>query len=431
MRKLIEKFAVWSHERLFSRKPGPKVMNFIKNLTYVAIGIVIAKFLILLFQLITGNIIGPAEYGKYSLVYTVSLFAYIPMAMATTAMVKYTAENKAKEIRRKVISTTFILTFLLTIFSSVILILFANQISSLILISSRAFIAGVLMAAAYTFWVITTKLAQGLEAMKSYSLIYVSRAIITLALALAFYFLISKDTISAVIAFSLGYLLSSFAILPKLKDYFRFKFDSRWAKVLLAFGFFSILASTSSVFLKNIDRLFINAFLSVTEVGIYQAYITATLGIAALYTSIFVTVLFPQSSKMDKIIVWNKLGKAAKLLPLVYIATLLLSIPLILFYGRAYPFNFGYLVALSFAGILIFVQNTLSWFSASYGIKGAMSLAIAAGLNTLLNYLLIPILGIWGAITATIASYILGLIYICITLKKTYIIKNIGSSEAV
>ena len=47
------------------------------------------------------------------------------------------------------------------------------------------------------------------------------------------------------------------------------------------------------------------------------------------------------------------------------------------------------------------------------------------------NYLLIPTLAIWGAILSTIISYILGTTYIYITLKKTYITKNIGKSEIV
>lgn len=435
MKKLIEKVAIWSHDIIFGRKPGPKVMKFVDNLTYVAIGIIIAKFLILLFQLITGNMIGPTEYGKYSLIYSLSLFIYIPMAMVTTAMVKYTAEKRDKKDRRKIISTSFILTGVLTVVSAIIFLLLSSKISPLINVSGKVFIAAVFMAVAYNFWIITTKLAQGLEIMKYYSMIYVSRAVITLGLAIGFYFLIARDAVSAVMAFSLGYFLSSLTIFPKIKEYFKFKFDRKWSKVLLTFGIFSILASTSSVFLKNIDKLFINALLSVTQLGIYQAYITATLGITALYTSIFVTVLFPQSSKMNKVIIWNKLGKTAKLLPLIFIGNLVLSIPLMFLYGSQYPFNIFYLIALSFAGILIFVQNTLSWFSASYGIKGAkisvISLIISAGFNIVLNFLLIPSFEIWGAIIATIIAYIFGIIYIYITLKKTYIVKNIGKSEAI
>ena len=93
------------HERM-----SDEATHFLKNLSYVGFGTLIGMVFLFTFNVLVGRLLGPLEYGKFSLVQSISMFLYIPMLMGYhNAMVKYNAEVENYDRQRNVISTTYIL----------------------------------------------------------------------------------------------------------------------------------------------------------------------------------------------------------------------------------------------------------------------------------------------------------------------------------
>lgn len=415
--KLTEKV----YKKVFGEEISPTAKKFIKNLSYLAIAIIFSKFLVMAFQLYAGNVLGPLDYGKYTLVITLSFFFCIPMAIVGTATTKYLAEKKKLKEKQKIISTGLFITLILMTIWIIIYSFILDPLSKFLSISKTYVFLAIIVAIVYTLWTINLKIYQGLERFKKISLFHILRTIVMLSSIIILFYFAGKFPRYAVLAYSLGYLIPALIFLPKLKRYIKPMINKETAKILLKYGVILLFAATSSSILKNIDKLFINSLLDTATTGLYQAYIVSTIGIAETLGAIFITIFFPFSSKGNKQRIWDKSVKLIKFIPLITIAIFTASIPIYLLYGKKYPFNPLYLLIFAVAGTTLMVYQIYAWYIASFGIKGvkisATAIIMASILNIFLNYNLIPILGILGAILSTFISYSLGITYIVASIK--------------
>ena len=87
--KIIEIIGYF-YERLFHEKVSHEVEKFIKDLSYLGIGTLIATVFSFSFNILAGRWLGPSEYGSFTLVQSVAMFLYIPMMLGFhAALVKY------------------------------------------------------------------------------------------------------------------------------------------------------------------------------------------------------------------------------------------------------------------------------------------------------------------------------------------------------
>ena len=106
------------YRKIFHEEVSFEVEKFIKNLSYVGIGTVIASVFSFTYNVLAGRWLGPSEYGTFTLVQSVAMFLYIPMLLGFhTAMIKYNAEKDDILRQRCIISTTYILVLLFTVVS--------------------------------------------------------------------------------------------------------------------------------------------------------------------------------------------------------------------------------------------------------------------------------------------------------------------------
>jgi len=136
--------------KVFHEKMSEGVIHFFKNLSYVGFGTFIGTTFIFTFNVLVGRLLGPLEYGKFSLVQSISMFLYIPMIMGyNNAMVKYNAEEQNFHRQRVLISTTYILVLIFTIVSVIIYLLIPQKILEYFSVSNEIFDLCILFSVLY------------------------------------------------------------------------------------------------------------------------------------------------------------------------------------------------------------------------------------------------------------------------------------------
>ena len=196
MKELISKIFItvftFVYEKIFHEKISKEVKKFVKNLSYVAFGTIIATVFSFAFTILAGRILGPSEYGQFALVESVAMFLYIPMLLGFgTALIKYNSEKEALKRQQKIISTAYFLIFIFTVVSIVIYYLFSSQISAVFSIPIGLFYLSVIFATLFVVYRLTTGTLRSLHEMKKYAIFQPTYSIILLASFLIFIFIIN------------------------------------------------------------------------------------------------------------------------------------------------------------------------------------------------------------------------------------------------
>jgi len=199
-------------------------------------------------------------------------------------------------------------------------------------------------------------------------------------------------------------------------------FDSGEFKEMFHYGAYAFIITVAVTFLGNVDRVMINYFLGAGSVGLYQAYFFSSIMIIGVITGAFIRVFFPTAVKVkDPLNITKKLDR----LMLIGIPAAFILLPfLIWFVVFLYGYEFSLLTAFLFSlataiDILVVINSaTLNAQGTASIKKTATGLVAAFIINIPLNYFLINLLGINGAIIATATSMLILYIYIRINLKK-------------
>lgn len=402
------------YERLFHEKVTIEVEKFIKNLSYMGIGTIIASVFSFAYNILAGRWLGPAEYGYFTLVQSVALFLYIPMMLGFhSALVKFNAEKIDFLRQRIIISTTFILVFLFTIVSLLIYLVFSEQLMNIFSISREIFYFALVFAVFYVFYTLMTETMRSLHRIRELSIFNLLFSLLVFFSFLTFVFVFKDLSFkSPLISMLLAYGITGGILLAFLRKYVRPEFSWQWAHKLQSFSRYSLIAGISFVFYMNFSKIVINMYMPVSNVGIYWAYNYSFTAVLFLFIAIFVTVFFPVASMcLDKGMLFKRVNKIVFLLLIVGWPLALVSGYVILkLYGTAYPFDLPLMVLFATAGICISVDQLYGQLVCSLGIHGAKlesyAAMVLAGVNIILSLLLIPRIGLAGAVIATIISYL-------------------------
>lgn len=408
------------YEKVFDTKATSEVDILIDNLSYLFTGTMIATALSFIYNIYAGRLLGPLEYGKFVLIQSIAMFLQVQMLLGfSTAMVKYNSEKNDVNIRKRIISTTYIIVFTFTIMSSIIYFLLASKLSKILHIPTDFFYLSIIFAMIFVFYHITHATLQGLHELKIYSKLKLAYSIILLSsfFLLAYQFSILSFK-SMFISMCFSNLAIGIIILIKIFRYVNFKFDVYWAKTLSKYSMFMVFADLSFVIHGNIDKVFINKYLQIEDVGIYNAYSYASINLINILLGIFITAFFPAICKFkDKSSIFQKVTKLISLIVFFGIPLTFISQNLILrIYGDQYLLSYMMMFLFAIASVLTASYMVYIWTLNATGVEGAKLNLIGNGLialsNITLNILLIPIIGLNGAIIATIVAYILGIYFV-------------------
>lgn len=421
MRNYFLEFLENIYKNIFGEKITPRIRSFIRDLQIVAIGSGIGNFLGIISQILAGRILGPAEYGKFSLVQSIAMLLYVPMLLGfNTAMVKYSSEKEDVERQTKIISTAFIIVISLTVISSTIYFLLQSHFIRIFYISGNLFRLAVISAILFTLYTITTETVRSLFKMKILAIFQSIYAIILLSVFLLFVFtktILSFKSMVYSTFFAWG-VVSIVLLTVFLRKYLRLLFSKEWASTLSKYSLFAIVGGISFAVYTSIDKILINKYMTTVDLGIYKAYYLSSIGLASLFSGVFNTVFFPTASQYeDKKELFNKINK---LIPYVITAglpfILICEFIILKFYGKQYHLNLLWLALFAVASIFVVIDGLYGWFFNSIGNQGVKLISFAGGVlalvNISLNFILIPLIGITAAIGSIIISFA-----ICITIE--------------
>jgi len=403
------------------------VKKFVKNISYVGFGTIIAVIFSFTFNILAGRMLGPSGYGKFTLVQSIAMFLIVPMFLGfDITIVKYTSENGDFKRQRSIISITYIFVFIFIIISTLVYYLFSSQIAEIFSVSTEFFYLSIIFAILFVFYILTTDTLRGLHEMKKYAILKPMYSIILLLTFLVLIFFNFISFKSMVFSICLAYGITGGLILVIIRKYIRLEFDKSWANKLSRYSVFAVIGGVTYMFYTNIDKILINKYMAISNVGIYNAYSYSFITFMSLGLGIFLTVFFPVASRCkDKGIIFRRVNKFIPFIIVFGLPVIIGSgLVVLILFGTAYTFNLSLALLFGIAGMCIFIYSIYSCLMNAVGKKGIRLTSFAAIIialaNISLNILLIPLMGIKGAIIATIISYILSLSIILSKRKYLY-----------
>ncbi|NJD77466.1 MAG: flippase [Candidatus Methanoperedens sp.] len=215
----------------------------------------------------------------------------------------------------------------------------------------------------------------------------------------------------------IGGMLAAVIIELRFLDLRLVRFDMRHIKSLSTFSFWLFLTSSGLLVFSYADTIMIGYFLENRDVGVYKIVLQFSSFAGFTVTSLHST-LWPRVSR------WGKTGEIVpieKSLSRACSYSLILALPILsggvllgdrlLYFLYGQEFTYGY-TALTILLVMQVVNIFQFFFTMYLGAldcqKEAFKVTIVAVFaNIILNYLLIPVLGISGAALATISTMLL------------------------
>jgi len=404
------------YEKIFHEKMSYDVKRFFRDLSYVGFGLIIAAVFSFIFNILAGRLLGPSEYGEFTIVQSVGMFLYIPMIMGfSTAMIKYNAEEEDFKKRQSIISTTYLFVLLFTIISIVIYFLFSSEISKAFSVTRDILYLSIIFAALFTFYTLMMNTLRGLHEMKKYGMLYPISSIISLSAFLVLIFFNFVSFKSMALSMYIAYGISGGIVLAFIRKYIKFEFNKTQSSKLLNYGIYATIGGISAVIYSNISKILINIYMTTADVGIYSAYNYSFVMMLTISANILVAVLFPVASKYtSKKSIFKRINKTVPFIAILgYLSTICVGYVILMFYGNEYTFNLKLVLLFGIVGVVMFFDTIYGWLMNSVGKRGIRITSFAAIVMaltaTILNIFLIPLIGIEGSVIAIIISYILSI----------------------
>lgn len=398
---------------------------------FVFIASIITAFLGYFIRIILARKLSVEDYGLFFAIFAfVSFLLFFRDLGLGSALVKHLAEFKAKnkfdEIKTGILSVFFSLLILSAVLG-IILYFLAPLLAQNYFKDGRAeyiiyfFIAYILFSALFLF---LRNIFQGFQKIKIFALMEPIRLGIILGGVLLLFGL-GYGILTPVIAYTASWLAVFVVFLPfAFKTFFFLKYKikdvCKVTKQLYIFGIAIALANIGARVIARIDILMLTYFNSLSEVAVYNVILPTAL-LFLFFSQAISPVLYPLVSelwaKKDK----KRLTQGIKLLyKYSFVITMPAFLTILVFSSLTIKLLFGAkYIAGSFAlqilliGILFLLISTINnTILAAIGKPGAVtkSFLIIAGINIVLNLLLIPLFGIEGAAAATLISYLLLLV---------------------
>lgn len=424
--------------KVFHEEVNDGVIHFFKNISYVGFGTVIGTTFLFTFYVLVGRLLGPVEYGKFTLVQSISMFLYIPMIMGyNNAMIKYNAEEESFDRQRDVISTTYILVVIFTTVSVLIYLTIPQKILEFLSIPSEIFHISIIFAVLYVAFTILTSTLNGLHKIKEFAIITPIHSSILLFTFLYIIFVNPLSYKLAIFSMFFAYLITSSLILIYLRKYYKYRFNKSWANILTNFAIYSIIGSLTFILYTNIDQILVNMYMSTENLGIFNAYCFASVNIASIIFNVFNGVFFPFASKCkDKTMILERLSKI-RLHLLVFGVPIISVIEFVILniYGKAYKISISLMISFAVVSILIIYYGIYNSTFCSEGMSGVKlankSSILIATINVILGIYLVPLLGLIGAVISTTIALIIGTYYLLERGKYLHYDKIMSSPQVI
>ncbi|MEO6077944.1 MAG: oligosaccharide flippase family protein [Candidatus Andersenbacteria bacterium] len=329
--------------------------NFFKNLSWSFFGGVGASAIMMAINIFVGRLLGPTEYGKYSLVISLSQIIIIPIVFGLDiSAVRAIATSTNEQEKRRNISAALYFTVVASLAIGFVVYMLRFQIAHIMNAPQEVVLIALAFAIIIALKTIADAVMRGLE-MFRYQ--FIAR-VIEVATICFFFFLFFFGW--KMVSFESYVWVLGIGALGPVILYFnriRFFFSRLHAPTLrnqIAFSSIIVVGTLLGTAFNSLDKLALARYASLYELGVYGAYFTASTNLIAQLTQAFLNVFFPMIAKYkDKRDIILRVNRYSKILfiPIFFALSIAIFIIMKLF-GTAYELRYLYITLFAFLGTL-------------------------------------------------------------------------------
>jgi len=401
---------------------SPK-QTFFKNSFWLFLSQGLSRLFKLVLIIISARILNPAGFGTFNYILSIASFFFMAADWGVSSLI--IREYQQSEQKEKYIQTGFLFRIISTslcLVAAFVGIFFFESPEfriNFIILSIYLFIANI-----KDFFIAFLRAMQKME--KEFIVIFME-GFFVMAFSV-FLILIHRNIISLSVGYLLGVLMSfiTAALLVKsYKTYLKPQFDKKLFLQIIKDGFPLLLSGVASFLLFSTDQIILGKIRGVTEVG-YYSLVTKGISIINLVPLLIMIAIFPYLSAIiknkEKIkTITNKSLLSLFVLALVVAILVFFLAPLITFFvGKDYEPSIALAQYLIWIILFVFPATYLSYLYLSYNKQSqAFYIVLISGIvNLVLNFILIPKSGIYGAATASIIAQFINFILLLIFSRK-------------
>ena len=359
------------------------------------------------------------EYGIFSFLILLSTFSSSVFYLgATSALTRSYFDYDNLEERKKVASTALYITLFGAMFQILFGLIFSKDLSILLFKTPiyqnhvlLILISSALLFINQFFYLLLRLL------LKSLHIVFVSIFSSSIFLLSLWILLVKYDygVLSPVIAFILSYAIATIILLFLCKNYLSLSPQKNEFKIQILFGLPQLLSGFSYYAIDWIDRFLINEYLSLGDVGVYSFGYKIAMIIHMIFiipfSKVWATI---RSENLNK----NIDTISSKVLTYYYLIGSILALFVIIFikeFFLIFSNNIDYNPAQYIVPFVIFAHLIygmlnivdLGIFKNRKPIYKGIILLVHIPINIILNIILIPKFGYYGAAVATLITYFL------------------------
>ena len=400
----------------FRHSASPNVVQKIAQFSKFAAGMMAARFLSIIAQIIMGRKFGPEIYGQFTIILLLASYFSMPMVNGWgLVFTKIVARTYQKAERLQALKSLLAIICCSSLFVTILLFLFKRQLAVWLDISDQMVRLIIAMSLCYGLWMLAKMVAQGYQNWYQYVLIENIWAVTILAGIILLSQSVHGGVVALCIVFFAGYLLAGFILAKQALQTITVRLSRLFFNDILLHGWFLLLNGLVGVATFSVDRILINRSLGPSDVGIYQAHFLATYGIISAFMTMMLTYIFPLFCKDEKKNIHRLLNK---IVLLQYPVTTLFSLLIggMVLWAYSYPVSCTLFITLCLFNSVQFHVQLKIWYIASMGSDESKITLIAQIIFLITNVVVlivsIPKVGIASGGISLLTGASLSLLYI-------------------
>jgi O-antigen/teichoic acid export membrane protein len=377
-----------------------------------------------------------SEYSNYGLVYTfIAFMNFVYLYGMDSSFMRYFFMGEKN--RKTVFSTTFSILLISNLITTSLIILFADQIAGHLLFSSQLSdlirLAGIILFLD-TLGNLPFLILRVEEKPVRFTVFRMIRFTLELLLNILFVVILRKGVFGILYANILASFINFLIMIPIALRYLSPAFDGSLLKEMVRFGLPFLPNGIAFMTIEMVDRFLVTKYLGKDVLAFYHAnykFAAVLLLIIVGFRNAWQPFFLKIARKSDAPATYSQVLN-------YYILTGAIIAVFITFFMRDFLthkyFDTFYLLGIKYwPGIDIIPWIVLSYFfygiytvftPAFYITKKSQYMVLFTGsgafINILLNIILLPQIGIWGAVVATVAAYFVLMLSIYIIAQKLY-----------
>jgi teichuronic acid exporter len=415
--------------RLAFREPLPEGLHqHLDRLLFFGTGMLSARMLSALAQILMGRILGPTYYGELTIVILLAGYFSLPITggwgLAFTRVVATQGDPKRSY---QALKALLLICFCFAAAVALGLYLLRGPLGDLLNLKLALMNLTVLMSLLYAWWLLAKQVAQAFQAWGTYIAVDLGWAIILLVLAAVLMVLGRAELTAICTAFLAAYFLAGLLAGKWVRRSIGTGPALAFVRPILQHGGFLLLNGIIGAAAYSIDRLLLQRLLGPQEVGLYQAHFLAIFGLVSSLMTLVLTYAFPLFCRDDHSGMHQTLKRFARLqYPFTLTLSALVGIAGLWLYG--YPISTPLFICFCLFGGIQFHTQIKAWYIASKGPAATRrvlgSQVLFLGVAVLLLMAMVERLGmVAGGLSLLIASLI-ALFYL------SWIEKKLSAQEA-